>query len=133
MRPEFGLRLDCVSRERTGARRWTSWRWRCWRRVSVSVAVRRLDAAIWLLVGQGCIAGGHRWRHRRRDWRGARVCWPRRSLLAIKAVVIPAFLFRVLRAVRVRREVELVLSTRAALLVAHRLAVAGRLPGGGHA
>ena len=83
----------------------------------VSVAARRLDAAIWLLISQGillaatagaiAVATG-----------AAHVYLAAALTLGIKAVVIPAILFRVLRAVRVRREVELVLSTRAALLAA---------------
>ena len=83
----------------------------------VSVAVRRLDTAIWLLIGQGvllaatggviAVATG-----------AVHVYLAAALTLAIKAVVIPVILFRVLRAVHIRREVELVLSTRSALLLA---------------
>jgi hydrogenase-4 membrane subunit HyfE len=83
----------------------------------LSVAARRLQTAIWLLAAQGILlattaaviglATG-----------AAHVYVAAALTLGIKAVAIPAILFRVLRAVRIRREVELVLSTRAALLVA---------------
>jgi hydrogenase-4 component E len=83
----------------------------------MSVMARRLDAAVWLLVVQGlvlaatagaiAVATG-----------AAHVYAAALLTVAIKAVVIPVILFRVLRAVRVRREVELVLSTRTALLLA---------------
>ena len=83
----------------------------------VSVAVRRLDTAIWLLIGQGvllaatggviAVATG-----------AVHVYLAAALTLAIKAVVIPVILFRVLRAVHIRREVELVLSMRSALLLA---------------
>ena len=83
----------------------------------VSVAVRRLDTAIWLLIGAGCllaatggviaVATG-----------AVHVYLAAALTLAVKAVVIPVILFRVLRAVHIRREVELVLSMRSALLLA---------------
>jgi hydrogenase-4 membrane subunit HyfE len=83
----------------------------------VSVAVRRLDTAIWLLIGQGVLLaaiGGVI-----AAATGAVHVYLAAALtLAIKAVVIPVILFRVLRAVHIRREVELVLSTRSALLLA---------------
>jgi hydrogenase-4 component E len=83
----------------------------------VSVALRRLDAAIWLLVTQalvlaataGVIAVGT----------GAVHALIAAGLtLAVKGIILPAVLFRVLRGVRVRREVELVLPIKGALLVA---------------
>jgi hydrogenase-4 component E len=83
----------------------------------LSVAARRLQTAIWLLLAQGMLlattavaiglATG-----------AAHVYLAAALTLGIKAVAIPVILFRVLRAVRIRREVELVLSTRAGLLVA---------------
>ena len=83
----------------------------------VSVAVRRLDTAIWLLIGQGVLLaaiGGVI-----AAATGAVHVYLAAALtLAIKAFVIPVILFRVLRAVHIRREVELVLSTRSALLLA---------------
>jgi hydrogenase-4 membrane subunit HyfE len=83
----------------------------------LSVAARRLDNAVWLLVAQslvlaataGAIAVAT----------GAWHVYAAAALtLLVKVIAIPLVLFRVLRAVQVRREVGLVLSTRAALLVA---------------
>jgi hydrogenase-4 component E len=83
----------------------------------VSVAARRLDSAIWLLVTQGLLLGATAGAIAVTT--GAVHVYVAAALtVVIKAVVLPTILFRVLRAVRVRREVELVLSTRAALLLA---------------
>jgi hydrogenase-4 component E len=83
----------------------------------VSVAARRLDSAIWLLVVQGLLlaaTGGAI-----AAVTGAPHVYAAAALtLVIKAVAIPAIMFRVLRAVRVRREVDLALSTRTSLLLA---------------
>jgi hydrogenase-4 component E len=101
----------------------------------VSVAVRRLDSAIWLLVTQGLLLGATAGAIAVAS--GAVQVYVAAALtVVIKAVVLPTILFRVLRAVRVRREVELALSTRAALLlavgavlVAYRAAGTLNLPG----
>jgi hydrogenase-4 component E len=81
------------------------------------VAVRRLDLGIWVLVFQALILAavavsialitgeGHAW-------------LAVGLTLAVKAVVLPLVLFRVLRTVRVRRETALVIPTKAALLLA---------------
>jgi hydrogenase-4 component E len=83
----------------------------------VSVAARRLETAVWLLVTQGVLLAATAGSIAAAT--GAVHVYVAAALtLVIKAVVLPAVLFRVLRAVRVRREVELVLSTRAALLMA---------------
>jgi len=83
----------------------------------LSVAARRLGTAIWLLVAQslvlattaGAIAAAT----------GASHVYAAAALtVLVKVIAIPTVLFRVLRAVQVRREVGLALSTRAALLVA---------------
>jgi len=83
----------------------------------LSVAARRLGTAIWLLVAQslvlattaGAIAAAT----------GAWHVYAAAALtVLVKVIAIPTVLFRVLRAVQVRREVGLALSTRAALLVA---------------
>jgi hydrogenase-4 component E len=83
----------------------------------LSVAARRLDAAIWLLVAQslvlaataGAIAAAT----------GAWHVYAAAGLtVLVKVIAIPTVLFRVLRAVQVRREVGLALPTRVALLVA---------------
>ncbi len=100
-----------------------------------SVAARRLDTAIWLLVAQSlvlasvavsiAIATG-----------AAHVVVAAGLTILVKVVLIPVVLFRVLAGVRIRREVDLVLPTRAALLVAvvavlvaYRAAGALGLPG----
>lgn len=101
----------------------------------VSVAARRLGTAIWLLVIQGVLLGATAGAIAVAS--GAVHVYVAAALtVVVKAVVLPAILFRVLRAVRVRREVELVLSTRAALLlavaavlVAYRAAGTLNLPG----
>jgi hydrogenase-4 component E len=83
----------------------------------MSVAARRLDTAAWLLVVQGFVLGATAFAIAYAT--GAAHVYAAAVLtVAIKAVIIPAILFRVLRAVRVRREVDLALSTRVALLVA---------------
>jgi hydrogenase-4 membrane subunit HyfE len=83
----------------------------------MSVAARRLDTAAWLLVVQGLVLGATAGAIAYAT--GAAHVYAAAVLtVAIKAVIIPAILFRVLRAVRVRREVDLALSTRVALLVA---------------
>ncbi len=101
----------------------------------VSVAARRLDFAIWLVVAQSstlaaiaitiamATGAGH-------------VYLAAGLTIAVKVVLIPLVLFRVLHDVRVRREVELALPTRSALLVAvaavlvaYRSAGALALPG----
>jgi hydrogenase-4 component E len=101
----------------------------------VSVAARRLEVAIWLLVLQGVLLGATAGSIAVAS--GAVHVYVATALtVIIKAVVLPSILFRVLRAVRVRREVELVLSTRvalllavAAVLVAYRAAGSLNLPG----
>lgn len=101
----------------------------------VSVAARRLDSAIWLLVTQGLLLGATAGAIAVAS--GAVHVYVAAALtVLIKAVALPTILFRVLRAVRVRREVELALSTRAALLlavvavlVAYRAAGTLNLPG----
>ncbi len=85
--------------------------------VLASVATRRLDLAIWLLVAQSvalaavgvtiAIAT-----------QAAHVYLAAALTVLVKVVLIPLVLFRVLHGVRVRREVELALPTRSALLVA---------------
>jgi hydrogenase-4 component E len=83
----------------------------------LSVAVRRLDAAIWLLVTQALILAGVA---------GAitavtgatHVLVATGLTLVIKGIVLPLVLFRVLRGVRVRQEVELVVPIQVALLIA---------------
>jgi hydrogenase-4 component E len=83
----------------------------------ISVLARRLETAIWLLVAQGVLLAGTAGTIGVAT--GAPHVYAAAALtVAIKVVVIPAILFRVLRAVRIRREVELALSTRAALLIA---------------
>ena len=101
----------------------------------ISVLARRLETAIWLLVAQGVLLAATAGTIGVAT--GALHVYAAAALtVAIKVVVIPAILFRVLRAVRIRREVELALSTRAALLialagvlVAYRAAGALALPG----
>lgn len=83
----------------------------------LSVVARRLVTAIWLLVAQSlvlamvaaaiAIATG-----------APHVYAAVALTVVVKVVAIPSILFRVLRDVRVRREVELTISTRGALLVA---------------
>ncbi len=101
----------------------------------LSVAARRLSVAIWLLVAQalvlaataGAIAIGT----------GAVHALIATVLtLIIKGIVLPVVLFRVLHGVRIRREVELVLPTQVAMLlavcvvfVAYQATGAIRLPG----
>ncbi len=81
------------------------------------VAVRRLDLGIWLLVSQALILAGIAVDIALIT--GAGHAWLAVGLtVAVKAVALPTVLFRVLRSVRVRREVELVLPTKAALLLA---------------
>jgi hydrogenase-4 component E len=83
----------------------------------ISVMARRLETAIWLLVAQGVLLAATAGAIGVAT--GALHVYAAAALtVAIKVVVIPAILFRVLRAVRIRREVELALSTRAALLIA---------------
>jgi hydrogenase-4 component E len=101
----------------------------------ISVMARHLDSAIWLLVAQGVLLAGTAVAIGLAT--GAIHVYAAAGLtLIVKAVVIPGILWRVLRAVRVRREVELALSTRTALLiavacvlVAYRAAGAFALPG----
>ncbi len=101
----------------------------------ISVMARRLESAIWLLVTQGVLLAATAGAIGIAT--GALHVYAAAALtVAIKVVVIPAILFRVLRAVRIRREVELALSSRAALLiavagvlVAYRAAGAVALPG----
>lgn len=101
----------------------------------LSVATRRLATAIWLLVLQSLVlavlaivigVGTGAWH----------MYVAAGLTLLVKVVAIPAILFRVLRDVRVQREVELVLPTRVALLlavgavlVAYRAAGSLDLPG----
>jgi hydrogenase-4 component E len=83
----------------------------------LSVAARRLDTAIWLLVAQAVVLAATA-----AAIAAATGVWHVYAAAAltivVKVIAIPIVLFRVLRAVQVRREVGLALSTRAALLVA---------------
>jgi hydrogenase-4 membrane subunit HyfE len=101
----------------------------------LSVMARRLETAIWLLVAQGVLLAATAGAIGVAT--GAVHVYAAAALtVAVKVGVIPVILFRVLGAVRIRREVELALSTRAALvialagvLVAYRAAGALALPG----
>ena len=101
----------------------------------VSVAARRLDTAIWLLVAQSLVLSAVAVSIALATGAGHVIVAAGLTFL-VKVVLIPVVLFRVLRGVRVRREVDLVLPTRVALLlavvavlVAYRSAGALDLPG----
>lgn len=82
-----------------------------------SVAMRGLEAAVWLLVAQsvvlslvaGTIAVSS----------GAAHMWAAAALtLGVRAIAIPAVLFLVLRTVALKRETRPILSTRIAIIIA---------------
>jgi hydrogenase-4 membrane subunit HyfE len=85
--------------------------------VLVSVAVRHLDVAIWLIAAQGLLLGVTATAIAVST--GApHVYLAAGFTFALKVLAIPVILFRVLQGVRVRREIEPVVPTRVALCLA---------------